>query len=344
MAEVSSNIPQYSIPIVNAAGQVNDIWWRFFVTLFDRTGGGEGGDITQILIDLQRQQNEINDVSQAVDGNLATALLATFAGKLIELQTQMEMLQPVAPPRASGLNPDVSMTAGYGRSPAPAQMLTGYEPGITDPKGLRRTSADAMFGVTPVHQLENDQLLHAVATQALNGFMSATDKAKLDGINTSLISAAITADVTSNNTTADVPILSITIPAGALAVGSTFGASLYALVSSAALTGTINIWVKINATKAFTLALTTPAVGSTAQGISFYPRITCRAIGASGSLQMSGLFTSNNNVYNGGPVVNSALGSIDTTVSNTLTLGVNWSVANAGNTLAVKNCDITQVK
>jgi hypothetical protein len=55
MSNVKSNIPDYTIPFIDATGRINEIWWRFLVTIFNRTGGTAGGDIADLIITVNAQ-------------------------------------------------------------------------------------------------------------------------------------------------------------------------------------------------------------------------------------------------------------------------------------------------
>lgn len=46
MTDIKTNIPLPVAPIVGPDGRVNEVWWRFFLDIFNRTGGGTGNDGT----------------------------------------------------------------------------------------------------------------------------------------------------------------------------------------------------------------------------------------------------------------------------------------------------------
>ncbi|HCF2194998.1 TPA: hypothetical protein NIC60_004016 [Pseudomonas aeruginosa] len=193
------------------------------------------------------------------------------------------------------------------------------------------------------HGIHDAGDLHAAVTASKNGFMTSGDKSKLDSF-PNIAPVALTADAAIVNSTADGNILQLTAPASSLSAGSTIGGRLYALVSSAALTGTLSVWIKIGATKVITQTFTMPAQGQTNTGMSYYFTASVRTTGVSGTIQLSALMTSNGNALNAGPVVSTASATINTTISNTFTLGWNWSVANAANSATAKNAVLSQEK
>lgn len=299
MTDVTTNIPAYGTPIIDARGNINEVWWRFFTTLLARTGGLEGFDIDVLVSQVK-----------SVD-----ALQASSVG--------VERAFP------DGLPADVSVARqGIQEAPGPVQV--------------QRQPLDLMALLTaPTHGQQHDPGLHALATTTADGFMSAADKVKLNNLSVpAVVPATLIADAVTTNTTADGVILSIAVPAGALLAGSTLSLRMFGLVSSAAIAGTLSFWVKIGATKVLSQSFTLPVLGVTNAGVFYTANATVRTAGAAGTIQLSSLMTSGSNALNGGPVVGTAAGSIDTTAANTFTIGWNWSVANAGNTATAKNATI----
>jgi C1q domain len=62
MNNIPSNIPDYSIPLIDTSGKINPIWWRFLVTLFNRSGGAGGSDIGSITIIVGKQGEQISEL------------------------------------------------------------------------------------------------------------------------------------------------------------------------------------------------------------------------------------------------------------------------------------------
>lgn len=299
MTDVRTTAPMYNTPIIDARGNINEVWWRFFTTLLARTGGLEGFDIDVLVSRVK-----------AVD-----ALQASSVG--------VERAFPDDWPADVGVvRPNIQEAPG----PVPVQ----------------RQPLDLMALLTaPNHGQQQDPGLHALATTTTDGFMSAGDKVKLNNLSVpAVVPATLIADAVVTNTTADGVILSIAVPAGALLAGSTLSLRMFGLVTSAAVAGTLSFWVKIGATKVLSQSFTLPASGVANAGVFYTANATVRTAGAAGTIQLSSLMTSGSNALNGGPVVGTAAGSIDTTAASTFTIGWNWSVANAGNTATAKNATI----
>lgn len=44
MSNIATNIPLPIAPLAGPDGRINEVWWRFFLDIFNRTGGGSGND------------------------------------------------------------------------------------------------------------------------------------------------------------------------------------------------------------------------------------------------------------------------------------------------------------
>jgi hypothetical protein len=204
---------------------------------------------------------------------------------------------------------------------------------------------DSHGSQVPSHGQQNDPGLHDVVTITANGFMSAADKAKLDSVVLPTVSpAALVADVVTQNSTADGPVLAFVMPASSIAIATTISIKLTGLITSAAAGGTLSVWVKSGATKVITQTFTLPAGAQSNVGLFYNASISARTIGASGTMQIASLMTSNGNALNAGPLVGSVSAALNTTVSNTFTIGWNWSVATAGNIATAKNATFSLEK
>lgn len=204
--------------------------------------------------------------------------------------------------------------------------------------GERLQDEIAPSAPAPTHGQQNDPILHDVATAAANGFMSAADKAKIDAVSIPAAApAALIADVVTQNTTVDGAVLTFTMPAGSIIAGTTIAVRLYGLITSAALAGTLSVWIKAGTTKIMTQTFTLPGLGQVNTGLFYTASLTARTVGASGTAQIASLMTSNGNALNGGPAVGSVNAALNTTIANTFTVGWNWSVANAANIATAKN-------
>lgn len=317
--DTRANIPDFATPIIGSDGRVNRIWWLFLLKLFDRTGGAEGVDAAVVEV-ITKDNAAISGAEAANNG--AAELGRLFLEALAVAQAQIQQQA-----KTEDAFPVAVLRRILQEAPA-VPVLRRYE--------LAHETISR-------HGLQHDPDLHALATSLAAGFMSGTDKAKLDALPT-IQPVALIADATITNSTADGNILSVTAPANSLLAGSTIGGRLVGLVSSAAITGTLSVWIKLGASKVFIQTFTMPLLGQANTGIAFYPTLTLRSAGAAGTLQISALMTSDGNALNAGPVVTTALATINTTTTNTLTLGWNWSVANAANTAIAKNAILLQEK
>lgn len=301
MTDVRTNAPMYNTPVLDSRGNINEVWWQFFMTLLSRTGGLEGFDI-DVLVRRVRSVDALQAATVGVDY-----------------------------PRAELPPVDVSrLGAAPSEAPAPVAIPA-------------RAPADLMsLLVANTHGQQQDPGLHALVTPALDGFMSAADKTKLNALAVPIANpATLIADVVLTNTTADGNILALSFPAASLIAGASINLKAFAIVTSAGVSGTLSVWVKIGAVKVITHAFTLPAPGVTNKGILYTATLTVRTAGAAGTVQVSSLMTSDDNSLSGGPVISSAGGAINTTIANTITIGWNWSVANAGNIATAKNASIT---
>ncbi|MDR5802134.1 hypothetical protein [Caballeronia sp. LZ001] len=207
----------------------------------------------------------------------------------------------------------------------------------------RSEQRDSSADLAMTHGIQDQSDLHATATQTDAGFMSAADKAKLDGVN-AIPAQSLTADVTASNTASDVTVLTETLPANAARAGMQRRFSMYCLVSNGTTAGTLQIWVKLGTTKVFTHAFTSPTTAATNKGLFVAFEWCFRTIGASGSLQVSGtLFTNDTPAVTLTPDSLVTPASINTTISQTFTFGFNWLAANASNSVTAKSASLVGV-
>lgn len=80
MTDVTTDLPLYNTPIMDARGNINEVWWRFFSTLLTRTGGMVGVDILVLvrlleesLISIGTVDGKANQVSDSL-ARIAQAL------------------------------------------------------------------------------------------------------------------------------------------------------------------------------------------------------------------------------------------------------------------------------
>ena len=314
-------IPIPDAPLVSG-NRITEVWFRFLLQIFNRTGADPGVDITKLVRD-------INDLQAGLEGQdygaaiaslqaalsdvpadvLTTALVEVTANRVADMQAQIESLVYAA--ATPGVEPPADVLALVVRDEPPADVYTHGSLAGGD--------------------------LHAVATSAAAGFMSASDKSKLDVYPRLLISPVpVVADVVATNSTADVNIFSASIGANQLVVGSTFFAGFTNITSTHNSVQTLNIWAKIGATKIIILSLTYPGSGVSNVGVTTQIRMTVRSIGAAGTVQISGVAQGSVSVLTNAPFISSTSGSIDTTAANTITFGMNWGAVQPTNVATTK--------
>lgn len=146
MMDTRTVIPIPDAPLTNG-DRITEVWFRFLLQIFNRTGGSDGGDLTNVLRavnDLQAllaaqvpvEPTSLPDVPAEV---VAASLIATALGRIQELEAQIQQVS-------------VAMRS----EDVPAEVYT--------------------------HGTHSDGTLHAVATPTQAGFMSAADKTKLDSL------------------------------------------------------------------------------------------------------------------------------------------------------------------
>lgn len=100
MNKAPSNIPEYSIPFIDKNGRVSEVWWRFLLTMFNRTGGVGGGDLATVQQRALDQQGMGPDATadtfarasiQQIEAQLAaaTAMYADLANRLDDIEASI---------------------------------------------------------------------------------------------------------------------------------------------------------------------------------------------------------------------------------------------------------------
>lgn len=156
--DVRSNIPDFGTPIIGADGRISEVWWRFLLQLFNRTGGATGVDGG--MVETITHDNSASGESM-VPMNAFDAIGRMFLDALAA--AQVKVLQQSA---SSDVAPVSVM-----------QVLAQDVP----PVPVFRAAFDQHETVSR-HGLQDDPDLHALATPTSAGFMSAADKAKLDSL------------------------------------------------------------------------------------------------------------------------------------------------------------------
>lgn len=338
MVDLRANIPEIQYPFLDQGGRVSTVWFQFLLKLFDRTGGGLGSDGS-------------GDHSLIID---TLGLLNSYTAPVTstgQLQRILALSQsPIAAKRpfvsyevsAHGIQFDpilhaiASQQANGFMSSGDKAKLDGITAGAAI-SGITGTLPIVISGTTaPVVSIN-------AATQALPGSMSAADKAKLDNLRPTVVPVSTITSPTVTNSTADLDVLSITIPANALTTGSVLRSAMYGIAAAAAAGGALNLYVKISTTKIITIPLTAPAAAMASNGFSFDVGMTVRGTSPV-LLRVSGRAITQANLMTPANAMTTADGTFDPTVSNTITIGFSWSVANAANTATSQSCFIVQDK
>lgn len=149
-----------------------------------------------------------------------------------------------------------------------------------------------------------------------------------------------TASVTVANTTTETSLTnggsgSLTLPANFFIPGRTISLVMWGYHSSVA---NPNITVKVKFGS--TVILTTGAVASgnsTNTAVKLDCTITCRTVGATGTVFAQGTYTEAGTGANIFDMTNTATTTIDTTASQTVDITVQWGTASASNTITSTN-------
>lgn len=184
------------------------------------------------------------------------------------------------------------------------------------------------------------------ATTSTAGSLSAADKTKLDGIPATTLYGlyAQTVQSATINTTGEQSILgtgvgSLSIPADVFAVGDSFHGKIGGLINATGGGGRSEITFKIKA--GTTILATTGAFdldNATDSGWEIELDFTIATIGATGTICTNGNFAynkdGNRSVF--GKIFQD-VEPLDTTVSNTLDITVEWNVLNSGDDIYSAN-------
>lgn len=159
--DTKTTIPLAGAPITLSGEKVTEAWFRFFLQLFNRSGGSEGGDLTIIKADVADLQAALAAAVQAGPQVLegfepevaGAAAMAVLMAEIGEVRAQLQEVRHVVGP-AEAMPGEVSTTRWVDAPPSDVFVHGDLEGGA----------------------------LHALATQTEAGFMSAADKLKLDSL------------------------------------------------------------------------------------------------------------------------------------------------------------------
>ncbi|WP_032961375.1 hypothetical protein [Bordetella hinzii] len=159
--DTKTTIPLAGAPLTLSGEKVTEAWFRFFLQLFNRTGGSEGGDLTIIKADVADLQaalaaavQEGPQVLESFEPEVAgAAAMAALMAEIGEVRVQLQEVRHVV-----------------GRSDSmPGEVAAIHC--VDSPPSDVFVHGDLAGGA-----------LHALATQTEAGFMSAADKLKLDSL------------------------------------------------------------------------------------------------------------------------------------------------------------------
>lgn len=154
--------------------------------------------------------------------------------------------------------------------------------------------------------------------------------------------------VTVANTTTETTIVgaspsagTLTLPAGILKVGTVVRFKARGYYSSLGLAaGTLTLRIKFGSTTFLASSAVSLLLGSSNDLWELEGNLNLYTTGASGTFRSLGkfdLWKDSTGGYSTNPIVNTSVQSVDTTVSNTINITAQWSVANASNTITCTN-------
>lgn len=148
------------------------------------------------------------------------------------------------------------------------------------------------------------------------------------------------------NTTTETSIVgngigTVTLPSNFFVVGKTIRIKGLGIHSSTA-NPTINIRIKLGSTVVATTGAVSSSTDTNAQ-FDLDCLITCRTTGASGTVMSSGHYEEDGTSPDTYQMVNTATTTIDTTASQVIAITVQWSAANANNTISLQNLVIESI-
>lgn len=99
MTDVTIDLPIYNTPIIDARGNISEVWWRFFATLLERTGGTPGVDIDNLVLIIQGVIKDLRELSMVV---------GTVDGKAMQANDAVSYLSQILDLLATAPAPELS--------------------------------------------------------------------------------------------------------------------------------------------------------------------------------------------------------------------------------------------
>lgn len=204
MSDIETDLPFYNTPLLDAHGNISEVWWRFFAILLTRTGGTVG-------IDPVPEQANLNDV-RALLASMVPTLQKSNADSLLALAPEAVPLQ-----KASAIPDDVP-THGVQVDPSLHALVTGTQAGFMSSadkskldgisSGAAVSSVGASLPITSTGGGTPTIGINTVTTST-NGAMLATDKVKLDGMTAGAAVASVSGTAPIASTGGNNPTISI---------------------------------------------------------------------------------------------------------------------------------------
>lgn len=149
MSDVSANVPDFTTPIVGPDGRIDRTWWHFFLTMFVRTGGTGGNDTSELAALIEALSKELASEQAFTNSSIPNDGQADRNKLLIQALTSMQV-------------------ESFRQKQDSHEISQIFRPRQDFDELIQR------------HGLQYDPDLHAVATPAMNGFLSAADKTRVD--------------------------------------------------------------------------------------------------------------------------------------------------------------------
>jgi hypothetical protein len=114
MSSIKTNIPLPIAPLTGPDGRVNEVWWRFFLDIFNRTGGGTGNDGTVDPV--------YPDIS-STDMGTSTILSTQDTAPSVALPNGNELLEALYVPIQQDIPMAEALYASPASEPTPVEMI-----------------------------------------------------------------------------------------------------------------------------------------------------------------------------------------------------------------------------
>ena len=106
MTDIATDLPLYNTPIIDARGNISEVWWRFFSTLLVRTGDTVGVDGSVIQVNVALLQAAVSLLNRLVE-ELGIGL-GTVDGKATQANDAINSLEQLIDLLAAAPMPDLS--------------------------------------------------------------------------------------------------------------------------------------------------------------------------------------------------------------------------------------------